>query len=118
MEEWTIAYRKPGGISAWLGFSSVDIKILSLRFHPRSGRTYQSYVRRDRVSREKMQTLEPAVQNIVQRVLEQRQTHTFSSRNDWDLFNLEARTLVPAPRLYGDSLHECHFVLMRTNETV
>lgn len=118
MEEWTVSYHKPGGIFARLGFSTGDIEIVSLRFHPMSGRASKLCPQRDRVSDEKMQNLEPPIQNIVQRVLQHRQAHMTAFRNDWGLFSLDSRTLVPAPKLYGNSLHECHFVLVKTDESI
>lgn len=121
MEQWSVSYRKPGGIFVQLGLWRGDMEVLALRFHPESGRPLQPpYPAPQDDATKQMQTLERPIQSLIQRVLKQRREHVsagesriYAARDNWELVSVSVRTIVSPPKLYGYSMHECHFVLMK-----
>lgn len=121
MEEWSVSYRKPGGIFVQLGLWRGDMEVLALRFHPTFGRPLQSpYPARQDDATKQMQTLELPIQSLIQKVLKQRRAHVSAgkarisaAKDNWELVYVSACTTVSPPKLYGYGMHECHFVLMK-----
>lgn len=110
MEQWTISYRKPGGALVSVGLWGGNIDILALRFHVGCGRRISDTAQLVECNNFQLQTVDEPIRKVIKRVLEQRKRQ---GGENWSLVNLETRLVVSPPRLYGHSLHECHFALVQ-----
>lgn len=112
LQKWTLCYRKRGGLLVRLGFLDGDIEFLSLRPGDMCGQPREPYFQRNYGSRQ-MRELETPIPAAVQRVLKQSEEKELYLHGCFVTY-----TLLPPPKLYGDGLYECHFVLLKTAENI